>query len=591
MELPPVEASSAHDDVYARRALVAARRLRDEGRLDAALRTTARGLALHPDDPALHQLRAELLEARGRSEEAVAHWEQAASLAPPPPPETAANLSTDGLLVVLLPDDAGPAPAPPASDAAEDAARRALREQLAVRLPGAMVHAPVAPDPELASSVPALRRWLAARRAQRVLTLEIEGLYCGETSKDGRFAVARLRAAAGARGAPAAVVPVKDIRSALPASPRCREHAAARALELVLAADAIRTPLALGLGLGLDLGTLETLETGSDEPRFAGDALRALFPALDRRITAELEEGRRLVRSGRLEAAMRHFQAAQEADPEHEDAATLLAEAETALALSRELSTSERAVSSGAPASGDLAPRLSARERAMLEQQVQDAQRQREDLLAALDALDTDVEPPSESVLAALRPLDTADGWGAEFARERAGGEIAARALYAPDGAQLARYYFAATAHGRLQSDGMVVREEDSRGDGEPDRWVLFDAGTRREVWEATQGTPPELRMVYGGDGQTLERVELDGNGDGRADRVFRYRAGRVASEARDTNGDGRFDRVEHFDAGGSLELVEEDRNHDGQTDVRTAYRNGRLLRREFLDPEVAGPS
>jgi hypothetical protein len=124
-----------------------------------------------------------------------------------------------------------------------------------------------------------------------------------------------------------------------------------------------------------------------------------------------------------------------------------------------------------------------------------------------------------------------------------------------------------------------------------PDRWIGYQEGVIREVWESTGASgPPNLHVVYAPGGDPIERIELDQDGDGRLERVFVYDAGRLREESSDTNGDGAFDRFQQFDASGSLTMREEDVDGDEEIDVRTAYADGRIVRREILNPELLTP-
>ncbi|MBW2233038.1 MAG: tetratricopeptide repeat protein, partial [Deltaproteobacteria bacterium] len=70
---PSTDATPADASQHARsgrRLLRDARILEREGRFEAAERTTQRALALTPDDPQLHRLRARVLDSLGRREEA-----------------------------------------------------------------------------------------------------------------------------------------------------------------------------------------------------------------------------------------------------------------------------------------------------------------------------------------------------------------------------------------------------------------------------------------------------------------------------------------------------------------------------------------
>ncbi|MCZ6464184.1 MAG: hypothetical protein O7A09_07575 [Proteobacteria bacterium] len=566
--LPQMQSSEAALDTYARRLLHDARLLRDEGRLEAAARVAARGLELSPDNAELQHLRADLLEALGEPENAAAHRRVAELLDPPPPPlpDSALELSSVGLLVVLLepPEQAvrrGRAPEwwPDGPEA------EVLVQRLAVRLPDArVVH-------RRASSVDEARAWIVDQDARAVLSLRVDRAFCSETLKDGAFAVAWLRAAT-AVGAGRGVEAAGEVRETVDRpgpEPGCRRETVARALERVLARPAVRN-------------ALETPAT--DHARWSSRAIRGLFPELGRRIDQELAAGRHLMTSGQLAAAVEHFRAAVAVDPDDVDARSILMDAETSLELSSQLAhVAARHPEAEEAVAGSFAPDFTSQKRRQIERLLLDEQRRRDDLLATLAVLDEDREAPSAATVAALRPAEIGDpdGVGPRLARERGGEPLEVRVLYAPDGGIVARYYF--TGGGAEP----VLREEDGV-DGRPDRWVAYAAGARREVWEDRRGSGvPDLHLIFAEGGDPLERLEVDSNGDGRPDRAFHYVDGRLVSEDRDTTGNGRFDLFERFDPSGALTLREEDRNGDGSVDLRTAYRSGRIVRREIMNPEV----
>ena len=181
-----------------------------------------------------------------------------------------------------------------------------------------------------------------------------------------------------------------------------------------------------------------------------------------------------------------------------------------------------------------------------------------------------------------MSPCPPASRFGPKLARERAGGEIEARGVYAPDGSILSRYYFARGA--ALP----VLREEDTSRDGRPDRWIGYQDGIRREIWEDGRGLGrPDVHIVFAAAGTPLERVELDDDGDGRSERVFTYTLGKLSGESRDTNHDGKLDRFDRLDANGEIVLREEDTDGNGSIDVRSIYSAGRLVRRELATPAL----
>jgi len=586
-QLPDSGPLSPHEvETYARRALQDARALRNEGRLEAAARVAAHGLEMEPDSAPLQRLRAELLEELGRSEEARRHRRVASLLDPAPPPLSEEPVEGDsrGLAVVLLP--------PPADPDLGDRVPRswpsgpvasALGRRLAVRLPEAGIDLPQRDEP---LSVEQARRELREGDIRAAVSLRVERAFCGETLKDGRFAVAWLRVAA-ASASPDEPVVAQRLRHTLAPPPEgaaCRTAVVERALEEALSLPAVRALLAAAP------------PADTADLRWPRAAVRLLHPGLGTRIAEHLEAGREALHHGRLREARDHFAAAAAIDPADPEASGSLADAAGALALSQELAE----VASAPPPSGPrdrgrrihradpgrLAPDYAAAESHRLQARLQEEQRRRRELEAAVDALDADRRAPGPSTLEALRPseLSRAGSVGPTLARRRLddGAALEARVLYAPDGAVLARYYF---AEGGTRP---VLREEDGDDDGRPDRWVAFEAGARSRVWEDRDGDgEPDLELVFAPGGDPLERLLVDRDADGSPERVFRYQGGRLHAESRDTDGDGVADLFERFDAEGSLTLRERDVDGDGEVDVRTAYRAGRIVRREIVNPDA----
>jgi len=242
-------------------------------------------------------------------------------------------------------------------------------------------------------------------------------------------------------------------------------------------------------------------------------------------------------------------------------------------------------VASGVPDPDHLAAQLSPAQRTNLEAQLAHEERRRAEMLSALAVLYEMRNAPSVGTVANMRPGEVGDptATGVSLALPRVkGGAVEVRTLYAPDGSVLARYYFGE------DSENPVLREDDTDGDGTPDRWVGYERGIISEVWESeTPGAPPSVHLVYGLGGAPIERVEVDHDGDGRLDRLFVYASGQLREESWDTDGDGAFDRFQTFDESGSLTLREEDVDGDEEIDVRTAYRGGRIIRREILNAEL----
>jgi hypothetical protein len=170
------------------------------------------------------------------------------------------------------------------------------------------------------------------------------------------------------------------------------------------------------------------------------------------------------------------------------------------------------------------------------------------------------------------------DAFGPALARRRAGGEVQARAAYAPDGALIARYYFP------FGEELPVLREEDTDRDGQGDRWIAYAGNLRSEIWKDGRHTGrPDVRLVFGAGGSRLLRIELDRNGDGRSERILHYSGSMLTAEAHDTNGDNNLDTFDYFDSEGQVGLREEDLDGDGRIDVRSVYEAGKLVRRYLV--------
>jgi thioredoxin-like negative regulator of GroEL len=546
------------DPLASRLVLEQGRALLRDGRSAEAEHVLRQGVADDAKNAALEGALARALEAQGRSEEAAQAWARADALSAPPPPLPDAALPGRGAgtlvaIVPLEPDRAAnAAPEWPAPDLEE-----VLRERLSLRLPEARV---LRANP---ASVAAAGQWLASQRPARVLSLALERSWCGFTVKDGDLSVASLRVAAAAPGDRATAHSVRAATE--PRGPGdCRFDALARALELALA----------------DAAGPRSRGVDSPPPEWSREALRALFPGIERHLHEALRSGRALLAAGELGEAQRAFASAAAIDPGDEDVQAYLADTELTLALARELGA--RGGASGS--SEQLEPRLPAARREAAERALEEERRRRDELLAALAVLDEDVRPPSESTLAALRAVEIADpdAFGPRLARERAQGEVVARVAYAPDGSELARYYLP-------KSGGPpVLREEDTGASGAPDRWIAYRGAARSEIFEAPSGDAPALHFVFAEGGDPLQRVEMGSRADGLPERVYRYENGRLVAEERDTDGDGRLDRFDRFDASGRVAQRDEDLDGDGEVDVTSVYEQGRLVRREFSDSRLA---
>jgi tetratricopeptide (TPR) repeat protein len=568
-----------------------ARRLRREGRLEAAERTTRRGLDALEGSPPLHRLRAQLLAELGREEEALLHARRAEALDPPLPPlpAQAIDLPTRGLLVVLLPppeDQRASGRAPTAWPEGE--VHAVLSERLATRLPEARI-VPVPPQEE--STVHSLQSWLDEQDAGLVLSLRVDRAWCGETIKDGPFGFARLRVGValrgeGARPARGDVMSagehhVPHIRHDAAPGRGCPARKTARALEHVFALQAFRTRLRRA--------GEETASARSSTAEWSRNEIHTLFPALATHIATHLGEGRRWLATNQLEAARAAFERATRIDPDDPDARSFVAEVDHTLELSRQLA--ERAGEPAASAVDEAAwseiePQLTTAQRRAIEEQLHAEQRLREDLLAILSLIDSEHALPDLEQLARLRrgTIHDPEAKGAQRARTlaRASEDIRVRILHAPGGNLLARYYFEG------ESSAPLLVEQDSSGDGRLDRWTAYTDGVRSQTWEESRGENlPDVHIIYAPGGRETQRIELDESRDGRAERIFVYRDGRVRSESQDRDGDGRFEIISHFDVDGALVLREEDLNGDGKIDVRTTYRSGRMVKRSIMSPSV----
>jgi hypothetical protein len=475
-----------------------------------------------------------------------------------------------GVLAVLIPP-ASEAPGPGEALAGEWPDREvpaALAGRLRTRLPKAGVT-------ELApASVAQARAWLRARDVRLVVSIQTERASCGESVKDGPFALAQLRVAASSPDA-AVLAPttLRQVDGDPPSGARCVDRALALALEHALAQPALRAALEGGGAGG----------TAGPNGAWPSTAVRPLFPGLGTRIAWELERGRTRLAAGRLADAEESFRRAEAVDPDDLDTRAYLADVRSTLSLAKEIEGqpgARRAASSGEPGVMDV--ELTPEARAAAETQLADERRRRDELLTAL-ALASGEEPAqSAPLLAALRPVDLPEEGdvGLDLARRRAKGDVERRAFFAPDGKRLATYY--------VDDAGTpVLREEDRDGDGAADRWTAYGGGRRTEVWEArgASGLPgAHITMEPDGD---VGKIEVLRPSDGRAQRVFLYEQGRLTAEESDTNADGQLDRFETFDAGGEVVSRDEDLDGDGRVDVRSHYEKGRLIRREISDPAV----
>ncbi len=567
----PTDADRAR---YARRRLEDSRALVAEGRLEHAESQLRRGIATLPDNAELHRALAHLLEDTDRNDEAQQHRNRADQIDPPQSlPDQPIAEPSRGLVVVLVATDATTPFARRLAPSSRLAAET-LRDRLRTRLPEAMF---VESDP---TSVADARRFLPRYAPRAVISLRVDRAYCGDSIKDGPFAVAWLRVAAQVPGRPQ--MPVSTVRAVVThpePTPECEKQAIRRALEAALeepsVQQAIATPAAVASRYAM-------------QP-WSRDAVRALFPRIGSGIAEVIEAGRVQMAGGDIGAAADAFRRAVHFDPEDPYARAYLNETEVTLSMLRELAARKSSrtgtESIGVRASDSIDPRLSEAQAAAAEARLAEERRRRDDLLAALAVLDEDVRMPPQHLLATLRPIDIRDpeAFGVSEARRRAGGEVLARAAYAPSGSVLARYYYAVPGEGTP-----LVREEDTNGDRIPDRWIGYHGTHRSEIWEDNQGRGiPDRHFVFAAGGTPLVKIEIDEDSDNRPERVFHYENGVLAADERDTSGDGAIDRFDRFDADGLVSERAEDLNGDGKVDIRDTYRAGRLVRREINDPEV----
>lgn len=553
--------ANRREELFVQRRLVDARTFREQGRLEAAERALRRALEVTPDNPAVHRLLARVLEDQGRRGAAARHWRLADDFdpPPPPPPDSPIGVGSEGLVVVLV--DGAPA-ATRERRPDRDLETRVLSARVGTRLPWAKV---LRADPE---SVSDARELLRGEQARAAISLRTERGFCSSSRKDGHFGVAWLRVAS---ATPQALVSppetVREVLSDPPEGETCVPAVLARGLERAL----LETP------------ALDAVRRTDRSGSWPSPALRALFPGIGRRVAQKIERGRARLATGRVESAAESFRAALEVDPDDADAHAYLKEAEDTLAIARALEP-EGDAADRPHDDGILEFSLSPAERTIAETRLDEERRRRDDLLAALVIAEVEERPPPPEAIQTLRTLELAGppAPGPRLARERTEGAVEARALLSEKGDVVTVYYFAAG------SDVPLLREEDTDGDGRPDRWIGYENDVRRDLWEGrAEHVQPDIHVRFASDGVQIETVSVDDDTDRRPERVFHYNDGLLTSEARDTDGDGLLDRFETFDADGLVAMREDDLNADGHTDVRTRYRNGRVLSREIENPAV----
>lgn len=532
---------------YARLSLERARTLRAEGDLVKAERVLRGVLALDPENQRALAMRSEILSELGRDDEAererrLAHASEA------PVPSGPLDAPSRGIVVAITGSELSRERTLSYLAAVQEGFASALASRIAIRLPEAEILKRVP------GSMAEARAWLGERRPRAVLGLRGVRAFCGESSKDGRFAVAQLDGAVAAAGAEAERFSIrKTVYDLDPGS--CEQELVARVFEDALARPEVRAAL-----------------EARDPPgavAWSAPALRALLPALDELIVARVEAGLEAMAKGRFDEALRYFHDAARLDPEDAEVEAYRRETETTLELQRELRDVRGSFV------GDVA-RAAARARGTgasddgLRALLRGRMPGYEQILAELDARTLPLPSPSAFARGAPIAPSGADAVGARLARVRAGGPVESRSVgQLPD----ARAWF------RAGGSTPLLLEQDSDRDGRADRWIGYRGGSRRELWEDVGGRgAPDLHVVFAPGGESLERVEIDDDADGRPERVLAWSEGRLVSEALDSNADGVLDRFDLYDEEGSLRLREEDRDGDGEIDLRTRYRDGRLV-------------
>ncbi|HME73601.1 MAG TPA: tetratricopeptide repeat protein [Myxococcota bacterium] len=562
-EQAPASADTAR---FVRLRVEEARAYRLQNRLDAATQSLERALAVAPNDPEALRLLARVLGESGHEEQARALRARADRVdpPPPPPPDEPLALASEDLLVVLLP----PEPEDPATTGlAEEWPDRRAPDVLVARLHKRLPHAAIT---ELSpATVAEARAWLRSRSPRAVLSLRVDRANCGDSAKDGPFALAALTVSA---GTPERLslhpLSVRVVDGDPPVGKSCADPALSRVLERVFADPDVRAALATG-------------PVPVTAALWPSPEIRALFPGLGRRLAAEIDRGRARLAVGRLNDAEESFRRAKAIDPDDKDVRTYLEEARATLALARELEPSLPPSRTAALGEDLIEVELSPAQRAAAEQMLSEERARRDALLAAISLVGAEGDELPPAIESALRPveLEKQDAPGPRLATQQAHGPVAKRVLFAPDGRTLAVFYIATAG-------GPPVLREDS-ADGEPERWTAYTDRRRSEVWEDREHAGvPTAHFVLGRDGN-IQKIEVLRAADGTPVRVFEYAGGRLVSEAQDTNGDGVLDRFERFDADGEVIMREEDLNGDGKIDVRSFFEKGKLVRREITDPEL----
>jgi tetratricopeptide (TPR) repeat protein len=301
---------------YSRMNLQRARVLRNQGELVKAELVLRRVIAVDPDNHRAHVMRIELLEELGRQNDVV-DARQALTATSKPLPDSAVAVDSTGVLVAIAGSDLSDGRTGAFLSAVADAFAGQLAERAELRLPQARVTRFVP------SSVAEARAMLEEWQPRSVLTLQGKRAFCGDSGKDGRFAVAMLDVTA-ARPDRDEVehIPIKKTLYDLDPI-RCPDEIAARALEGALAEPRLQTLLeAPGV---------------PGEATWSSPVIRRLFPGLDAHIEQSLDQARKAMSEGRFEEALTAFQHAASIDPEDPTLEGQLRAIQATVAMRREL--------------------------------------------------------------------------------------------------------------------------------------------------------------------------------------------------------------------------------------------------------------
>ena len=395
-----------------------ARAFRLQNRLDAAAQSLERALAVAPNDPEAWRLLARVLSESGHEEQAPALRARADRVDPPPSPplDEPLEFPGEGVLVVLLP----PEPEDPTTIGLFDEwPDRRAPDVLVARLRKRLPHAAVT---ELSpATVAEARAWLRSRSPRAVLSLRVDRANCGDSAKDGPFALAVLTVSAGTPERLSVLPPPCASWTAIRKPEGLRRLGAlSRALERVFADQAVRATLAS--------------EPSPRQLPWPSPEIRALFPGLGRRLASEIDRGRARLAVGRLNDAEESFRRAEAIDPDDKDVRVYIEEARATLALARELEPTlppARAAALG----GDLIEvELSPAQRAGAEQMLSEERARRDALLAAISLVGGEGDELSPAIESAPRPRRSREGDapGPRLAAQQAHGPVAKRVLLRP---------------------------------------------------------------------------------------------------------------------------------------------------------------